>query len=191
MRTLTTCTAIFAAVVVTASPAVASASAPNAAAQPVTVTGRFVPYQPGARAVTYNQQLVRAAAEVRVISRPTANGMTMTTLAVGGLVPNRVYGAHAHMAPCGQNPEAAGSHYQNVPDPVQPSVDPRYANPRNEIWLDFRTDARGNAQVVSTVPWQFTSRHAQSVVIHANQTATDPGHAGMAGDRLACVTVPF
>jgi Cu-Zn family superoxide dismutase len=150
----------------------------------------FEPYRPGAQAVTYNRRLVPVGARVKitVVSR---GGVTTTRLTVHGLVPDRAYGAHAHTKRCGPNPKDAGPHYQNVPDPVQPSVNPRYANPRNEIWLDFTTDARGNATAVSTVPWRFTVRHAHSVVVHTMHTHTGPGHAGDAGARLGCVNVDF
>jgi Cu-Zn family superoxide dismutase len=156
----------------------------------VSISATFVPYRPGALAVTYDRRLlpVGARVKIRVVSRDST---TTTRLTVRGLVPNRAYGAHAHTKPCGPNPTDAGPHYQNVPDPVQPSVDPRYANPRNEIWLDFTTDARGDATAVSTVPWRFTARHAHSVVVHTMHTHTGPGHAGDAGARLGCVNVDF
>jgi len=42
------------------------------------------------------------------------------------------------------------------------------------------------------VAWDFNAgRRAHSVVVHAMPTATDPGHAGMAGARAACITVGF
>ena len=50
-----------------------------------------------------------------------------------------------------EDPAAAGSHYQHQADPKQPSVNPDYANPRNEIWLDFTTDATGSARSESVV----------------------------------------
>ena len=72
-----------------------------------------------------------------------------------------------------------------------PSTDPKYANPENEVWLDFQTDAKGDATVASTVPFKFRAGEANAVVIHANHTATEPGKAGTAGDRLACITASF
>jgi superoxide dismutase, Cu-Zn family len=107
------------------------------------------------------------------------------------LLPNRAYGAHVHVKKCGAAPADAGPHYQNVVDPKQPSVDPAYANPRNEIWLDVHTDRHGFAFTSSTVDWRFTDRHAQSVVVHNEHTHTKPGEAGTAGPRLACVNVSF
>jgi Cu-Zn family superoxide dismutase len=74
---------------------------------------------------------------------------------------------------------------------VSPSTDPAYANPDNEIWLDFTTTKNGSGLAVAQVDWRFTDRHAGSVVVHAEHTHTDPGHAGTAGARLACITVPF
>jgi len=116
---------------------------------------------------------------------------TSTAVLVTGLLPNRQYGAHAHTKPCGATGDLAGPHYQNVEDPVKPSVDPAYANPQNEIWLDLTTDATGRGAAVSKVDWTFTDRRAGSIVIHETHTHTAPGHAGTAGARLACVTVGF
>jgi Cu-Zn family superoxide dismutase len=112
-------------------------------------------------------------------------------MTVYGLKPGHRYGAHVHQNGCGPRGEDAGPHFQNVPDPKQPSVNPAYANPRNEIWLDFTTDKSGNATAVSTVPWRFTDRHPKSVVLHAQHTQTHAGHAGTAGERLGCVNVDF
>jgi len=124
--------------------------------------------------------------------RGAAPSTTSVTLAVTGLQPNRRYGAHAHTKPCGSDGKDAGPHFQFTPDPVTPSVDPAYANHVNEIWLDFTTDAAGSGQATSTVPWTFPAdRRAASVVIHAMPTATEPGKAGSAGNRAACISVGF
>jgi Cu-Zn family superoxide dismutase len=80
---------------------------------------------------------------------------------------------------------------QHVADPVQPSVDPAYANARNEIWLDLRTDADGVARSAARVDWAIPPGGAGSVVVHEHGTHTGAGEAGTAGDRLACVDVPF
>jgi superoxide dismutase, Cu-Zn family len=143
-------------------------------------------------AITYNPQLVPAGATAKVTSSTEGNSSTVT-LAVTGLVPNRAYGSHAHQKPCGPAAADSGPHFQHVADPVNPSVDPAYANPRNEVWLDFTTDAQGAASITATqAEWAFTDQAApQSVVIHAMKTATEPGKAGTAGDRVGCVTVDF
>lgn len=91
----------------------------------------------------------------------------------------------------GPTGDDAGPHFQHTPDPVKPSVDPAYANPRNELWLDFTTDRVGTARTTSTVDWKFGPRRAHSVVIHEMHTHSDPGHAGTAGARLACLDVGF
>ncbi|MCE3554785.1 superoxide dismutase family protein [Pseudonocardia sp. RS11V-5] len=143
-------------------------------------------------AITYNPELVPAGATAKVTSSTEGTSSTVT-LAVTGLVPNRTYGSHAHQKPCGPAAADSGAHFQHVPDPVSPSVDPAYANPQNEVWLDFTTDAQGAASVTATqAQWAFTAQAApQSVVIHAMRTATEPGKAGTAGDRIGCVTVDF
>jgi Cu-Zn family superoxide dismutase len=141
-------------------------------------------------ATNYNKALVPDGAKA-LVAEYVFDGATTVTLNVRGLVPNRAYGAHAHALPCGSTGEAAGPHFQHVPDPVKPSVDPAYANATNEIWLDFKTDGQGNATTASTVPWEFQNARAGSVVIHADPTQTAPGKAGTAGARIGCVSVGF
>ncbi len=76
-------------------------------------------------------------ATARVHSVATADGKTIGTLHVSGMESLAHYGAHAHANPCGATGgAAAGPHFQHVLDPVTPSVNPEYANPENEIWLD-------------------------------------------------------
>jgi Cu-Zn family superoxide dismutase len=170
----------------------AAEPAPSSAADSsfVHVSAEFAPADSGADALTHNPDLVPVGARATVTSLSTQVG-TVTVLRVRGVVPHHEYGGHVHVGTCGADPLASGPHYQHVPDPVQPSVDPAYANPRNEIWLDFRADARGNGLAVSTVRWQFDDRPAGAVVLHERFTSTEPGEAGVAGARVGCVNVPF
>ncbi|AZM44485.1 superoxide dismutase [Streptomyces sp. WAC 06738] len=140
--------------------------------------------------LTYDPALVPAGAGIGVVE-VGRHGTTHLRLTLTGLIPDRTYGAHVHTQPCGSTPDEAGPHYQNEPDPVQPSVDPAYANPDNEVWLDFTTDLRGNAEATARQDWRFRPGEARSVVIHEHATTTHPGEAGMAGARLACLSVPF
>ncbi|MFB9904483.1 superoxide dismutase family protein [Allokutzneria oryzae] len=126
------------------------------------------------------------------------NADTSTTVEFGakGLQPSRGYAVHAHTKPCGATGADAGPHYQNTIDPAatpeKASVDPAYANPRNEFWLDVRTDAQGAGTSKTTVPFVFTDRAPASIIVHEKETtATHHGEAGTAGGRLACLTVPF
>ena len=145
----------------------------------------------GVQAVTYDQAKVPAGSGATVRTG-SADGRTTTTLQVRGLLPNTTYGAHAHVNPCGSTGDAAGAHYQFDQDPVKPSVDPAFANPANEIWLDLTTDARGNGTATSTNDWVFPAdRRAKSVIVHDMATMTGPGKAGTAGKRPACMTVEF
>jgi Cu-Zn family superoxide dismutase len=149
-------------------------------------------FQSGAGpAITYNETLVPAGARGAVQSR-SGEGTTTVMLAVRGLERNRVYGAHAHTQPCGESPDDAGAHFQYSADPFQPSVDPTFANPQNEIWLDLTTDETGAGSTESTVAWTFPDeRRPKSVVLHTDQTSSEPGEAGRAGDRVACISVGF
>jgi Cu-Zn family superoxide dismutase len=156
-------------------------------------TGTFAPYPDGADAVTYDPDLVPAGAVAIVVVSPDSDE-TDVELAVTGLLPDRGYGAHLHTKPCGATGDDAGPHHQHVPDPAAsvspPSVDPSYANPRNEVWLDFTTDGAGAASTRSTLPWRSgADRRPRSLVIHAQTTKTGAGQAGTAGARLACLTL--
>lgn len=167
------------------SPASGNASGGNSDETVVTAT-----FAQDDAATNYNKTLVPDGAKA-LVAEYVFDGATTVTLNVRGLVPNRAYGAHAHALPCGPTGDAAGPHFQHTPDPVKPSVNPAYANPSNEIWLDFKTDSEGNATTASTVPWEFENARAGSVVIHADPTQTAAGKAGTAGARIGCVSVGF
>jgi superoxide dismutase, Cu-Zn family len=169
----------------------AQSASPESSAQ--TVTGTFRPYHEGALAVTYDPAIVPAGATATVVIKSVGEGIELT-LTVGGLLPNRAYGSHLHSKPCGAKGDAAGPHFQHQPDPAAsaspPSVDPSYANPQNEVWLDFTTDGTGTASARTAHPWAPPSGASRSVVIHAASTKTGPKEAGTAGARAACLTVP-
>ncbi|MDX3224792.1 superoxide dismutase family protein [Streptomyces sp. ME19-01-6] len=108
-----------------------------------------------------------------------------------GAKANHTFGVHVHTKPCGTMPDDSGPHYQNMKDPKQPSTNPKYANPHNEVWLDLTTDKYGDGHSVTHVNWRFRDSEARSIVIHEHATATQKGKAGMAGARVACIKVPF
>ena len=142
-------------------------------------------------AITYDPALVPVGSR-GAVSSETGEGGTTVRLAVRGLQPDMRYGAHAHTEPCGDTGDAAGPHFQNEVDPVQPSVDPAFANPRNEIWLDLTTDASGAGASETSVEWGLErDRRPQSVIVHAMPTSMEPGAAGTAGARGGCITVEF
>jgi Cu-Zn family superoxide dismutase len=135
---------------------------------------------------------VPPGATARLDATYTPAGDSIVTLRVRGLRPHTHYGAHPHAGSCGRTGEAAGPQFQHVPDPEQPSTDPAYANPVNEIWLDVLTDASGTGASRSRVPWQFSpDRRAGSVMIHAEPTHTGNADLGAGGSRLACLKVRF
>ena len=141
---------------------------------------------------TAYSSVVPAGATGKVTAVYNASGKTVIMLHVKGLRPHTEYGAHAHVNPCGLTGAAAGPHWQRVPDPVTPSVNPTYANPRNEIWLDLTTDEDGDGVAQSKQDWQFPPDwRPRSVVLHAEHTKTGLGTAGTAGARLACLSVDF
>jgi Cu-Zn family superoxide dismutase len=69
------------------------------------------------------------------------------------------------------------------------ATDPMYANPMNEIWLDFKTDPLGNGSANRTVDFAIMKENAKAVVIHDQATKTGAGEAGTAGAKLACVNL--
>ncbi|GAB3481053.1 hypothetical protein GCM10027521_18260 [Amycolatopsis cihanbeyliensis] len=154
-------------------------------------SGRLAPPKSADAAYTYNQQLAPAGAELTVDAEKLDQA-TRVTFEVNGLLPNRGYAVHVHTDPCGPNGEAAGPHFQKNQNPDSGTHDPAYANPDNEIWLDLRTGEEGEGETTAEVPFTFAERVPASVVVHAQEsTATAPGEAGKAGDRIACLTVPF
>src|SRR5436189_2448 len=82
----------------------------------------------------------------------------------------------------------AGPHYQHMHDPASsPAGDPAYANPRNEVWLDFTADATGVGSATAVQDWSFEEMSPpRSLILHAEVTRTGKGVAGMAGPRAAC-----
>lgn len=146
-----------------------------------------------APAFTYDPAQAPAGSTLRVETVRGEDGTT-ATLTARGLLPNRGYAAHLHDRPCGQTGDAAGPHFQNEVDPAatpdSPSVDPAYANPQNEFWLDLRTDPTGSGTATVTVPFSLDDRAPQSMIVHEEMTtATAPGEAGTAGGRLACLVI--
>jgi Cu-Zn family superoxide dismutase len=161
----------------------------------VSAEGTLAPPDRAQGAFTYDPSLAPEGAQISV-EAGESDGSTEVRLEVTGLLPDRGYAAHVHERPCGPTGAAAGPHYQHEVDPAatpeQPSTDPAFANPRNEIWLDLRTDGDGYAEVTAEVPFVFADRSPASVVIHqAEVTATGPGEAGTASARVACLDVPF
>jgi len=169
------------------------APAPTApAVKPVAETALAAPTASGdqPKGITYDAKRIPVGAKLATGSSVT-NGQTTVELKVSGLLPNTKYGSHVHTKPCGAKPADSGPHYQNDKDPVSPSVDPKFANADNEIWLDFSTDAKGDATGTATVKWEFRKGEANAVIVHAAHTSTEHGKAGTAGDRLACLTAQF
>ncbi|GAA1904839.1 hypothetical protein GCM10009837_30480 [Streptomyces durmitorensis] len=133
-------------------------------------------------AITYDTKLVPAGSSIEVEQRGRPGDMRVK-VRVKGMKPGYAYGAHVHQKQCGADPAAAGGHYQHRVDPVQPSEDPAYVNPENEVWLDFTAGGGGSGAASARHDWEFRPGGAGSVVLHREQ--------GGAGDRVACFTVPF
>ena len=116
------------------------------AGEAVVTRGEVYPFAAGAAlAISSRAQMVR-----------TADGKTIVSVHVEGLLPNTTYGAHVHKQACAN--ENADGHYRF--DPSGPPAPP------NEIWPGFTTNAagigNGNATVDATA-----GPTAVSVVIHS------------------------
>ncbi|MEU3736127.1 MULTISPECIES: superoxide dismutase family protein [unclassified Streptomyces] len=150
----------------------------------IRVGARFAPPTAfvASSAITYDRKLVPAGSRIEVEQRSEPGDMAVT-VRVKGMKPGHAYGVHVHQKPCGADPAAAGGHYQHREDPVQPSKDPAYVNPENEVWLDFTAGKDGSGGATARHGWEFRPGGAASVVLHREQ--------GGAGDRVACFTVPF
>jgi Cu-Zn family superoxide dismutase len=113
-------------------------------------------------------------------------GRTRIRLQVANLPPNRAFGSHLHKLSC--EDMKAGGHYQHMPFPPDGSAtDPAFANPANEAWLDFTTDATGAARSETTVSWKPRAGEAKSIIVHHMAT----GDGGVAGAKLACLPFAF
>ncbi|MER6067490.1 superoxide dismutase family protein [Streptomyces sp. NPDC001817] len=130
------------------------------------------------KAVAYDRDLVPAGARIKVRQFTSANGATTVELRVTGVKPNHLFGVHVHQKACAADPKAAGMHYQNAP-----GTDAAHTTKDNEIWLDFKSSARGTGSAVAKHSWAFRKGEAGSVVIHS-----EPGTKGA---RVACFSVPF
>ncbi len=144
-------------------------------------------------AVTYNPALAPAGGQMKATLTPSGDS-TEADLTVSGLAPNRGFSVIAHVNTCGGVPGGEGPHFQHNIDPAatddKPSTNPGYANPRNEIWLDVKTDASGSGSVHTTVPFLFTDRGPSSLVVHDEQETKPPsGKAADSKDRVACLTL--
>ncbi|WP_158726583.1 superoxide dismutase family protein [Tomitella fengzijianii] len=174
----------------------AAAPPPADAAPPTShvTAGAFLTPEIASNAVTYDPAKVPLNSTATV-TESVHGSQTVVTLNVSGLQPSTEYGVHATTQPCGKEPGSAGARYQNRPDPAsstgQPSTDPEYANPSNELWLDFTTTAAGTAYGTRTLGWTFRPGEARSLVFLDHLTSTGSQDAGDAGARLACLDVDF
>jgi len=171
--------AIMAMVAVTLGAAIASAEGAKVVRSSGDLTVYANPYGNGT-----DNPISGGAASVHSVTTPS--GKTIVTLHVSGLPADRSFGSHVHKLACSNN--KAGGHYQNVPAVPPVSVnDPSVANPDNEVWLDFTTNAAGNGEAHAEVDFAFRADGANAVIIHDHHTES----GGVAGAKLACLNVNF
>jgi superoxide dismutase, Cu-Zn family len=142
--------------------------------EPIVIDATFSAiFVPGVPAVTYDPSSVPETGRIRVVVMREGEA----SLAVTGLAPDRFFGAHLSTGMCGPSAVDTGPRYQHVTNP-----DPGFANPDNEVWLDFITDGHGLAASSTVHAWPFDpERPPRSIVI-------DDGNVNT---RLACVNVPW
>jgi hypothetical protein len=137
-----------------ASLAMLVALTPNAMAAAVVTRGDFHEFNGYGSTITGHARMVR-----------TADGRTIVSIHVEGLVAGLTYGSHVHAAACGTG--LADGHYK---------FDPAGAvTPPNEIWPGPFTANDGGIGNADTIAQGTAGQSAVSVVIHA------PG-----GAKIAC-----
>ncbi|MGW0805683.1 superoxide dismutase family protein [Nonomuraea sp. NPDC002799] len=157
-----------------------AASPARSPAKGITLSGAGEFTSSDTAAIAYNRKLAPRGAQASLTAESTGD-QTRTSLVVEGLLPDRRYGAHLHTKPCGAQPDASGPHYQHHAGE---------ASRASEVWLDFETDEEGTANSTARNDWALdASRLPASLVIHAKSTTPSGPEAGMAGDRIACLTV--
>ena len=141
---------------------------------PIVVDATFSPtFAPGVPAVTYDPGSVPETGKIRVVVMRDGEA----SLAISGLGPHRYFGAHLNTTACPPSGMDVGPRYQHTVNP-----DPVFANPDNEVWLDFTTDGNGLATSSTVHAWPFDpDRPPRSIVIDDGRAPT----------RLACVNVPW
>jgi Cu-Zn family superoxide dismutase len=124
------------------------------------------------------------AVAVRATAADGGAGIEVT-LMVSGLPNNREFGSHLHKAECDMG--MAGGHYQHMAAPDGGATDPAFANPDNEVWLDFTTSGTGTATSKATVGFVPAAGLAKAIIVHDRKT----GDGGVAGPKLACLPFAF
>jgi hypothetical protein len=131
-----------------------AALAPNALASAQATRGDFSSFNGYTGTITGRAQMVR-----------TADGKTIVSIHVEGLVPGTTYGSHVHAAACATG--LADGHYKFDPAGA--------ATPPNEIWPGPFTANEAGIGNADTIADGTAGPTAVSVVIHA------PG-----GAKIAC-----
>jgi hypothetical protein len=145
--------------------------------KPVVVFGSGTLTTPNStsKAITYDRSLAPVGAALTATIIPTSEGST-AELTVFGLLPHRGYAVYAYTQACGATADAAGTRFQNPPDPA---ANARTLSADNEIGLEVRTDAAGAGTSHTTLPFVLTDQVPGSMVVQGST----------AGGRIACLTL--
>lgn len=150
-------------------------ASPSVVSAPTSLTGAGEFKRKTTAAIVYNRKFVPKGAQASLTAE-SVGGKTVTSLVVEGLLPNHRYGAHLHVAPCGDHPGDAGAHFQHVAG---------RADAASEVWLDLKTDDSGAGRATAHHDWPLTGAMPRSLVLHSTATApSDPPAA-----RVACLTL--
>jgi len=153
----------------------AHTAGPSVASAPTSLTGAGEFAKRTTAAIVYDRKFVPKGAQASLTAE-SADGKTVTSLVVEGLLPDHRYGAHLHVAPCGTHPRDAGAHFQHVAGRADAS---------SEVWLDLKTDGSGAGRATARHDWPLTGPLPQSLVLHATATAPTAPPA----PRVACLTL--
>ncbi|MEO3801212.1 hypothetical protein [Nonomuraea sp. B1E8] len=162
---------------------VQNAAGPEVAKSPesaITLSGSGEFTDGDTSAIAYDRKLAPKGAQASVTAESSGDETT-TSLVAEGLLPDRRYGVHLHTKPCGKKPDDSGPHFQHNPGKI---------NPESEVWLDIRTDDEGAGRSTARNDWALDpDRLPASLVIHSKPTTPKGPEVGMAGDRVACLTL--
>jgi Cu-Zn family superoxide dismutase len=133
----------------------------------VGVGGKFIIFDPG---------LGKAGGVEGQLESSAFGGRTTSDLFIRKAPPNKNWGAIAHVDPCNIN--QGGARYRNNPQGG--------SNPQNEIWLDIKTNNKGQGSSRSVVNFVVRPDGANSLVLYQN-----PAASGNVGNRIACLNFPW
>jgi superoxide dismutase, Cu-Zn family len=130
----------------------------------------------GGKFIIFDPNLGKAGGVVGQLQSSAFGGVTTSDLFLSKAPPNKNWGAIAHVDGCNVN--QGGARYRNDPQGG--------SNAANEIWLDVKTNNKGQGSSRSVVKFVVRTDGAKSLVLYQN-----PAASGNVGARIACLDFPW